>query len=402
MKTRVVSRAYYEDAYLDFFILYYLLIGFDEIVILKADYDINKKNNTVYELPDFLDDEWKEKVKIKPVENLGNDILLENYEVFKDDSVDWVLNVDIDEFLILDWEKYSGGINDYLKKYLNELKCNKLVDDIEHVQQIKYRWMCITKMDNKLQDKNNIFDYVNNYPLECYKYIKSFGSTKHMPDKTNKQINCHFFINNNISKDIENSYNISRNENIYKKNHIYILDNNYCSVNNSDPKTLCKDGNACTYGYILHINTRSLTNAVTKCLVTKLRDNKKITNLTKFSEFINNINTDDINKFIKDTKKYSNDIEYHKKKFNYFLNSKYIFPLKINKGHLSVVNFLNMNKLNDLLINKCLHSKLLNNGKHHIKDIVFCNLNVENDIFKTLCHEKNIDYDKCMLLMQLY
>lgn len=400
MKTRVVSRAYYEDAYLDFFILYYLLIGFDEIVILKADYDINKKNNTIYKLPDFLDDEWKGKVKIQPVENLGNTILPYNYNVFKDDSVDWVLNVDIDEFLILDWNKYSGGINDYLNTYLNELKDDKLVDNIEHVQQIKYRWMCITKMDNNIETKNNIFDYLNNYPLECYKYIKSLGATKHMCNES--KINCHFFINNNISKELQNSYNISKNENIYKKNHIFILDNTYCSINNSNPKTLRKDGNACLYGYILHINTRTLTNALTKCLITQLRDNKKITNLDKFREFINQLNINDINKFINNKIKYKEEVEYLTGKFNYFLNSKYIFPLKIHKGHSSVVECLNMNKINELLIDKCFNSDLLTKGKYNIHEYLFCNLEKENKVLKALCHEKNINYDKCILLMKLY
>lgn len=399
MKTRVVSRAYYEDAYLDFFILYYLLIGFDEIVILKADYDITKKNNTIYKLPDFLDDEWKEKVKIKPVENLGNDIIPYNYNVFKDDTVDWVLNVDIDEFLILDWNKYSGGINDYLNEYLNELKSEGLVDNVGHVQQIKYRWMCITKMDNNIKGKNNIFDdYINSYPLECYRYIKSFGATKHMC--TESKINCHFYVNNNISQEIQNSYNISKNENIYKKNHIFILDNTYCSVNNSDPKTFRNDGKACLYGYILHVNTRTLTNALTKCLITELRDNKKIANLDKFREFINEININNIKKY--SNNKYSKEVKNLKDTFNYFLNSKHLFPLKIHKVHSIAVGYLNMNKINELLIDKCLNSDLLTKGKYNIHDYLFCNLEKENEVFKGLCQEKNINYDKCIALMNLY
>lgn len=402
MKSRVVVRSFYEDAYLDFFITYYLAIGFDEIYILKADMDDEYKLPE-YKLPSYLTDELKKKVSIFKVKNTGNYILHDNYDKFKDDTVDWVLNIDCDEFLILDWCKYSGGINEYLEEYLNKVVNLGLVDNKKQIQQIKYRWLCITKMDNNINKNNTIIEYINNYPMEIYKYVKSFGATEHMVSKSDKNIkngyiNCHFYINNPINNELIKSNNV----NINTKKYIWLLDNQYCKINNSNPKTFRKDKQLCLDGFILHINTRTLTNALTKCLTTQLRTNKKIKNLEEFVLWINNIDINEINKYLINKDIYDDKINIIKSKFNYYLNSKYFFPKKIHKFHASLKQYINIDEILNLTLLKCFYSPLLCNKELNLSTLNFVNLELENKILKQLCDDKNINYEKCIKIMLLY
>lgn len=402
-KTRVVARAFYEDAYLDFFITYYLAIGFDEIYILKADTD-PQYNLPDYTLPSYLPEEWKQRVTIFNVENTGNHIIQQQYDKFKDNKVDWVLNIDCDEFLILDWCKYPGGINEYLEKYLDEVVSLGLVDNKNQVQQIKYRWMCITKMNNNWSEHSNtVLGYLEKYPMEVYRYIKSFGATQHMVSKEGRNekegfINCHFYLNKSIASELSNS----KNETIKTKKFIWLIDNQHCKANNSNPKTFRKDKSCCMDGFILHINTRTLSNALTKCLTTQLRNNKKIKDLNNFKSWINNINLDEISRIKNDKEKYSNELHNYKKEFNNYLNSKSFFPAKIHKFHSLVKQHLDEEGLLELVSDKCLRSELLCNEKINISELKFVNLDLENNILKQLCSEKGINYDKCYAVMSLY
>jgi hypothetical protein len=412
MKTRVVTRAFYEDAYLDFFIKYYLAIGFDEIVILKADTDPEYKLPE-YKLQDDLTEEQKSRVVIHPVKNTGNRILQEYYDVFINEhpqcrkDIDWVLNIDCDEFLILDWEKYSGGIGNYLDSYLQELEDNNLVDNKEQVQQLKYRWMCITKLDNKFQDQTQtIKTYLDNYGMEVYKYIKSFGAVKHLIKKEdakneNSRINCHFYLCNSQVDELKNS----KNEKLHQLTNMNILDGQYNKINNSDPRQFRKDDIACSFGFILHVNTRSLSNALTKCLVTQLRNNKKIKNLGRFKIWVSSFQVETLDNYLNDSdEKYKVEINKIKTVLNKYLNSKYVFPMKIKKYNNVLKKYLDEELLSELVNKKCFGTKLLNNEdiKINIKDIPFVNQDLENKILKGLCIAKNIDYEKVVKIMELY
>ena len=409
MKTRVVSRAFYEDAYLDFFIKYYLAIGFDEIVILKADTD-PKYNLPKYNLPEELSKDQKLRVKILPVDNTGNLILQEHYDVFINEhpecrkDIDWVLNIDCDEFLILDWEKYQGGIGNYLDIYLQELVDNGMVDTKEQIQQLKYRWMCITKLDNKLQEQiQTIKTYLDNYDMEVYKYIKSFCAIKHLITKEEvkndmSRINCHFYV----CKSIHDVLQKSTNEKIKGNTNINILDGKYSKVNNSDPRQFRKDGNACSGGFILHINTRSLSNALTKCLVTQLRDNKKIKNLGNFRTWVSAFSLKDLNSYLLEPEKYKKEIQELILELKRYLNSKYVFPIKIKRYNEKLKEYLDKELLDELVNKKCLGSKLLCNDNLNIKEIPFVNQELENNILKELCNDKDIDYEKLVKIMELY
>jgi len=89
MKCCVYARFHYENIFLDYFIQHYIELGFDLILILY--HDIKE-----YEIPEC----YKEKVVLINVPNYGNylpDMFRNN--IPKD--IDWVLNVDSDEYLYI-------------------------------------------------------------------------------------------------------------------------------------------------------------------------------------------------------------------------------------------------------------------------------------------------------------
>lgn len=396
MKVQVISRSFYEDAYLNFFIKYYLNLGFDRILILKAD---------KYELSDYsLSDDIKkiidttdQKVLIKYVDNLGNDIYREydNFKYYVDKNYDWTLHVDADELLVYDMNKYK-----YVHDYINDY--NKIMND--NINQIKLRWLCINKLDDNwnylnkkikndelndihicdnLSKKNgskkdinlgvnkySLYNYLLHYKLESYSYVKSIAKTNKIINKKDN-LNAHYFLvenKNNNSIVIDNKI-IKNKHNNYSYNILLDKDKNYSN------------------GFILHINTRSYSNTLTKCLVTKLRKNKQITSLDEFRKFINNINIDNLN---------DDEINKIKSKYCYFLNRKYIFPMKIKKFHEDNKLYINRN----IYINQL--KTLIKNNKNLLLNEYFIDKDKEDYILKNLCNDKNINYNNIKKIINLF
>ena len=398
MKVKVISRAFYDDAYLDFFLGYYLGLGFDNITILKADADLFD-----YQLPDYLTEEEKDKISIVPVKNEGNAIVRTNFNHYKDNGYDWVLNIDSDEFLVIDLNKYPNGIKDYITETLERVKEQHDLQPDE-LQQIQFRWLCINKMNinftdnltvlNQLQypdekkyeftdSKLMLSDYILSNKLEVYRYVKSMATPRHMRNE-GTALNCHFFPLKHISN--------------AKKtiNHNIMLDNYFINKNNSDPKSLRKDKKAMNWGFILHLNTRSLANAVTKCLVTQLRVNKKISNLDAFKEFINTCQLSPLEDILdKENKKMVDKRQEVKNQFMSYLNSKRFFPKKIRAYHNKVNKFIpEENYLPQLssVINKV--------GVCNTR--AFVNLDKEMSILEELCQNKRIQFEKMKWLLSLF
>jgi len=408
MKVKVVSRAFYDDAYLDFFLCYYLGLGFDNITILKADAAIFD-----YKLPDHLSNEDKERITIIPVNNDGNEIVRKHYKYYKDSKYDWVLNVDSDELLIIDISKYPNGIKDYITATLERVKTEHNLDPMD-LQQIQFRWLCINKMNirfktdepDNIQIINNITnlddntnlddkqdgistnylkltsnkdmlsDYVLSNKLEAYCYIKSLATPKQMTDKGSAS-NCHFFPLNKIE-----------NAKSSKIKHNILLDNNFININNSNPYTLRRDNMAMNWGFILHLNTRSLANAVTKCLVTKLRVNKQISNLDAFRTFINNTTINTILPV-------ENELTTLKSQFMSYLNSKRFFPIKIKRWHMKNSKFIpETNYLSQL-------TSILNNMSV-CKTVPCVNLDTEMAILSKLCETNKINFTNLKWLLSLF
>ena len=99
MKCGIYVRCFYESFYLDWFIEYYLNLGFDYIIILKAD-------NINYDVPKNF-----KKVYIRNVENIGNKLYDKYLNIIRYAKPDWVLMIDIDEILILE-----SNIKTFLKE----------------------------------------------------------------------------------------------------------------------------------------------------------------------------------------------------------------------------------------------------------------------------------------------
>ena len=240
MRCALYVRCFYESFYLDWFIEYYLNLGFDYIIILKAD-------TIKYIVPEKL----KKKVYIKEVENKGNALYQNYFNIIKFANPDWVFMIDIDEILILE--------NNNIKKFIT----SKLEID-SNINCFYFQWLMMERYDNQnlnLKDSYNKYKLFNN----CnYKSLALFKNIKGIKTP-------HSFILNNYK--------------IEKDNIIY---NHYIDHTNNNSQ------NESYKNYLLHIHTRSLNNLVLKSLITIL-NNKHIKDKNSFKEFVNNFSINNKN-----------------------------------------------------------------------------------------------------------
>lgn len=393
-KTQVLTRSFYEDAYLSFFIKYYLDLGFDRIVIFKAD----KEELGEFTL-DFLSSEKgyteidKERVIIKYVENEGNGIYSnpDNFPYYIDTTYDWSLHVDVDEFLVINRDKYAK-IHDYIIDLHNIMgvKMNELYN-------VKFRWLCINKLNDRWGDDgddsgNNCVigsfkDYVDTNKLEIYSFVKGLYQTSKVIDDREK-MDAHIVK----FKDV-----ITEKGKLKGTPNCIVIDNTFTLVNkyksplfgsNSNPEK-----NYCN-GFILHFNTRSYSNSLTKCLVTQLRDNKKISDLQGFRKFINGINIDDVFNAKADIN--TTKADKLRNSYTCYLNSKRFFPKKIAELH---------NKYSYLVPEENYLSQIktvVNNNPELICKDVFINLEREREILAGLCKKFDINYDNLQAILSLF
>lgn len=396
IKVRVITRAFYEDAYLDFFIKYYAALGFDTITILKADADRFQYKPPIFDNTGFPACHVPPVIEIIPVVNDGNNIISRYYNYYSDKTYDWILNIDADEFLIIDLGKYPSGIKEFIYKLGERIANTKNIPGADAIQQIKFRWICINKLNNHyLQCLNpeNIINkdilaeqqqqqlqilphsfagYFLTNKLELYKYIKSMANTKW--SNSTGLINAHFFYP--IPHTNGRNYNL--------------LDGYFKGVNNSDPRYFPNNGTMLMDGYLLHLNTRSLANAVTKCLVTKLRDNKKIKDPAIFQQLINGYTP------------LTNPAAIHefKLKLGEQLNSKGYFPAKIKQFHKKFGKFIKPENLQIPLQNMV--DATCNNLGELITNVAVCNQDLEWQILKDLCITNNLNPDNMRAIIDLY
>ena len=397
LKTRVITRAFYEDAYLDFFIKYYTAIGFDNIVILKADADRfpDYKPPTADELIAAVGS--TSRIDIILVVNEGNNILKTHYSYYADKEFDWILNVDADEFLVIDLEKYPGGIKEYIYKITHRLADARTIPSADACQQIKFRWMCINKLNNQWPEQithelivnpriglpssapstiaagsaptletiqpKSLPGYFLTHQLEIYKFVKSMCNTKWANPEP--RINAHFF--NPIA---------------CRGRNFNVLDGDLRGVNDSDPRHYPRNHSMLQDGYILHINTRSLANAITKCLTTQLRDNKKIKDPTRFRQIINSFPAS------------SNGIQELKREFAEQLNSKSFFPQKIRRFNSLVSRFINPDYIYKPLTNMM--------TSQFVMTTPIVNEELEWRILRDLCADNDINPENMRQIINLF
>lgn len=350
MKIQVIARSFYEDAYIDYFLYYYIKMGFDRIVIFKVDKEIFGE----YKLPDNLEP-YKDKIIIKYLPNLANNLFRheETIKYYGDTDYDYTLNIDIDEFIVIN-QNISSSIHDYL---------NYMINKFGNIDCIYFRWICVNKTDSKWPDNKlyTLKDYINNYQLEAYKYCKSLYKTSLVTS----------------IKIMENHYILKRGINLYIDGHKY---SRYCNVRvlSSASKNI-----NCCHGYILHVNMRSYTNSLTKALVTKLRDIKMIRDLDKFRHLINNTKLDNIS---------TDKIINIRKQFNHLLNHKYKFLLQNRYFKKRMIKYYDYNMIK---------KQLLHSNYEELISKPFIDVDKEWDILKTICETKKINYEKLKKILHL-
>lgn len=346
MKTRVISRAFYEDAYLDFFIQYYLALGFDSIVILKSD-------GILFPLDKYPAD----RVQCIQVANDGNNILRNHKKYYLDPAFDWILNVDADEFLVIDIEKFHN-----IQTYLEDIT-TRLDPD-----QIMFWWVCINKLTCWLPDRQEpvmLTDYINgDYSLDFYKYVKCMARPTRVNQRT---VTCHYYHPlNKIDQDT--------------KPFVNILDGKPTKIRTSLPANPLPNNTFCD-GFILHLNSRSLTNGLIKSLVTKLHETKRFKNLDGFCQFV---------KTIPDTEDKITDS--HRCILAKHMDGKFENPLQIKE----------YGKANSGKIDLANARRLLDNLIKHMPLITACpimSIQTEWDILDKIAKAKNINPTKLRALV---
>lgn len=233
----VFTRDFYESPYLTFFIEHYLKIGFDKIVILKAD-------DNEYLVPT----EYKERVEIHKVKNEGDKLLKLYTHLIKKQEYSWILSVDADEILLLS-KKYNN-IKDYVNK---KLSIN------QNINIFYFRWANIHITNN--QYANVKFDFI----LEKQHFYK------------NKHIKSMIKQSELLSLHTSHTPQLNTNNCIYFENNILSENNKLQNITNNSYKE----------HILVHLHTRSINNLILKCMNT-LFMGKLIKNKDEFIEFINN------------------------------------------------------------------------------------------------------------------
>jgi hypothetical protein len=238
MRCCVYTRSFNEDPYLYFFIEHYISLGFDKIIILKADNNkINLGNYYNY-------------VEIYYVENLENRLLpIHTNKVVK---YDWVLSIDIDEILLIN--------NNNIKEYINErLEIDK------NINIFYFRWGILEKYDNS--NINNLINLTKQYNIYENDHIKTMAK-------------------GNLIKSIWHPHLMELNVKPY-----IFFENKILETNkpNNHPISIVSYKKS----ILIHLHTRSLNNLVIKAFTTRLGFHgrntiqKKIKNIHNFIKLIN-------------------------------------------------------------------------------------------------------------------
>jgi hypothetical protein len=240
MKFCVCVRSFLEGPYLDFFIEYYISLGFDKILILKSD------KEAYYCKPEFTS-----RVQIVEVDNTGNKILQENIQRIKSSGCDWTFFPDTDEILILN--KQYSNIKDFTQKKLKEC---------DQINSFYFRWAMIEKCDI---DKDTSFkNILNTYNMFSSRFIKSMVRTSAIRVMYDPH-SCG--LDNNIIYFEGNLININK------------------SVHDLQEYSYHKDAT------LIHLHTRSIHNVILKSLFTVL-GSKHIVSLDGFIKYINDFTED--------------------------------------------------------------------------------------------------------------
>ena len=236
IKCCIYTRVFLDSPYINFFIEHYIKLGFDKIIILKAD-DYHYK----------FDLKYKSHIEVHEVKNSGDNMLSEHDYLIKNTGFDWVLSVDSDEFLLLH-KKYKNNIKLYiLKKY----KENK------NINTFYFRWGMIEKFDNNIVQGHNILNIYNVFQNTFIKSMVKIPFIKTHKKTHRIELNhpLHIYFENNILNDNEARSQQPITDNSYKES------------------------------MLIHLHTRSVNNLIIKSF-TSVIINKNMNNTGNFNNFI--------------------------------------------------------------------------------------------------------------------
>ena len=234
MKFCVYTRSFYENPYLDAFIEHYCNLGFDKIIILKADGTLNT-----------CPKEFASKVEFYDVANEVNGLIPKYDKLVLKSTYDWILSCDIDEFLLLN-KKYKN-IHDYVES-ITKLNPN--------INGFYFRWGMIEKYSN---DKPNacLSDLLQNYKVYKNIHIKTMMKRDCVQTIHDPHI-CRFKGTGPAV--------------YFEKKVLSIASALHAITDNSYDDSV-----------LIHVHTRSLHNIVLKAFNTGLQ-NKTISNQQKFAD----------------------------------------------------------------------------------------------------------------------
>lgn len=218
----VVTRALNEHGYLQIFIDHYLNLGFDFIYIfIENNEQYNIENSKI----SFIKHNFK-----------GDDVIPFIFNKFlKNENlknkIDWVLHVDIDEFLFL---RKNIKISDYICKFYRD-----------NIGQFIFKWVMLENF-RSIDSENDLQIIANQSKLFSNPHYKSMINLKYLKCACNP----HFSI---TTKD-------------------KYLDN--IEIKDKSKTGLCKENNNYSNALLLHYHTRNLENAFVKSLSTNFKSRK--------------------------------------------------------------------------------------------------------------------------------
>lgn len=243
MKFCIYVRMCNEEPFIDFFIDYYLKLGFDKIIILNS----GDKEYTYHD----------RRVLIHKVPNIRNKLFPKYIDLVKKSQCQWVFVIDTDEFLILH-KKYQT-IKDFVE---DKLKINKSINVFQ------FRWLMIEKLDNEVSTFEDIVKKYKKYPNT---HIKSLTKISDL-----LSVECH------CSK--------------LKNKPVVFLENNCLNRMMPNKHKVTKE----TYleSALVHIHTRSMDELIRKAFQ-PIHEQKSIVSFRNFKQLISKpINLDRFKKSV--------------------------------------------------------------------------------------------------------
>lgn len=248
----VYTRAFFDDGYIAAFISHYLKLGFNRIIMLKTD-----------GIPYTLDSKYQDRVHMQYVNDTQtrpNKLLSTFSYLIKRSGCDWCLSVDSDEFLITD----DDHIHDYVQRAVSQKP---------GINIIWFRWGMMDRFDD---DNLGLGSSIQTYKINRNKHIKSM------------------FLVSNLGPWMHSHV-------VGTKEPAVVYLNGEVHYHNKNKYFLSLPVPSVYTDYLLHVHTRSISNLLTKALLTHL-PNKAIGNEMRLLKYINTLafNKDDRGEIFKD------------------------------------------------------------------------------------------------------